>query len=434
MHCNLVACQRKAHARLVAFKKTLYGCKMRTSSNIAPNQKFVRHIIKHYLKYDKENPFIFISAMLAFLGIAAGVMVLMIAMGIMNGTQKEFTKKLFVMNYPLTILPLEENAVNDALITSLGKKFPHLQFSPYYTTQVITKNEGAVQGSLVYGVDFDKEAQINSIFKDAKGDETSIFRVVIGEGLSFEMNAPKGEKVTLYFSEQQAIGFGTMPLQKRFIIDGVFKSGLKAYDKAIMYTSLEAFEKLLERKHGSYDGVHIYTENPLDEIASIKSTLPEMVVIEGWWQQNGNFFAAMEMEKKALFLVLLLIILVASLNIISSLLMTVMSRRREIALMRTLGATKMEIKSIFFRLGLIIGSMGIVAGTLLGGLGIWILTAFDIISMPADVYGTSKLPVDLTLHDFGFIILGTSIIILLSALYPAKKASQTDPLTVLRNE
>lgn len=408
---------------------------MSTPAKISsPNKKFVRHIIKHYLKYDKENPFIFISAMLAFLGIAAGVMVLMIAMGIMNGTQKEFTKKLFVMNYPLTILPLEENAVNDDLITSLSKKFPHLQFSPYYTTQVITKNGGAVQGSLVYGVDFDKEGEINSIFKDAKGDETSKFRVVIGEGLSFEMNAPKGEKVTLYFSEQQAIGFGTMPLQKRFIIDGVFKSGLKAYDKAIMYTSLEAFEKLLKRQHGSYDGLHIYTENPLDEIADIKSVLPEMVVIEGWWQQNGNFFAAMEMEKKALFLVLLLIILVASLNIISSLLMTVMSRRREIALMRTLGATKMEIKSIFFRLGLIIGSAGIVAGTVLGSLGIWLLTTFDIISMPADVYGTSKLPVDLSLNDFGLIILGTSIIILLSALYPAKKASQTDPLTVLRNE
>jgi putative ABC transport system permease protein len=400
----------------------------------SPNKKFIRHIIKHYLKYDKENPFIFISAMLAFLGIAAGVMVLMIAMGIMNGTQKEFTKKLFVMNYPLTVLPLEENAVNDALITSLGEKFPHLQFSPYYTTQVITKNDGAVQGSLVYGVDFDKESKINSIFKEAIGDETSKFRVVIGEGLSFEMNAPKGEKVTLYFSEQQAIGFGTMPLQKRFIVDGIFKSGLKAYDKAIMYTSLEAFEKLLKREHGSYDGLHIYTENPLDEIAEIKSALPEMVVIEGWWQQNGNFFAAMEMEKKALFLVLLLIILVASLNIISSLLMTVMSRRREIALMRTLGATKIEIKAIFFRLGLIIGSAGIVAGTLLGGLGIWILTTFDIISMPADVYGTSKLPVDLTFSDFGLIILGTSIIILLSSLYPAKKASQTDPLTVLRNE
>ncbi len=400
----------------------------------SPNKKFVRRIITHYLKYDKENPFIFISAMLAFLGIAAGVMVLMIAMGIMNGTQKEFTKKLFVMNYPLTVLPIEEEAVNDTLIQTLTEKFPHLKFSPYYTTQVITKNEGAVQGSLLYGVSYEKEAAINEIFDKAKGTGTNKFRVVMGEGLSFEMNAPKGEKVTLYFSEQQAIGFGTMPLQKRFVIDGVFKSGLKAYDKAIMYTSLEAFEKLLKRSHGSYDGLHIYTEKPLDEIEAIKAVLPDNVVIEGWWQQNGNFFAAMEMEKKALFLVLLLIILVASLNIISSLLMTVMSRRKEIALMRTLGATKQEIKIIFFRLGFIIGFFGIFIGIILGSTGIWILKTFDIISMPEDVYGTSKLPVDLTMSDFSFIILGTSIIILLSALYPAKKASQTDPLTVLRNE
>jgi len=399
-----------------------------------PNKTFVRHIIKHYLKYDKENPFIFISAMLAFLGIAAGVMVLMIAMGIMNGTQQEFTKKLFVMNYPLTILPVEENSVNDDLVKTLKEKFPHFKFSPYYTTQVITKNEGSVQGSLLYGVDFDKESEINSIFEKARGDSESKFRVIIGDALSFDMNAPKGEKVTLYFSEQTAIGFGTMPLQKRFVVDGVFDSGLKAYDKAIMYTSLDAFEKLLKREHGFYDGLHIYTKKPLKEIEEIKSLLPQTVIVEGWWQQNGNFFAAMEMEKKALFLVLLLIILVASLNIISSLLMTVMSRRSEIALMRTLGATKTEIRSIFFRLGLIIGSTGIVAGTLLGGLGIWILTTFDIISMPADVYGTSRLPVDLTMSDFGLIILGTSIIILLSALYPAKKASQTDPLTVLRNE
>jgi len=400
----------------------------------SPNRKFVRHIIKHYLKYDKENPFIFISAILAFLGITTGVMVLMIAMGIMNGTQKEFTKKLFVMNYPLTLLPVEENAVNEDLIRTLKEKFPHFKFSPYYTTQVITKNEGAVQGSLLYGVDFDKEAALNQVFAKARGDSNNKFRVIVGDALSYEMDAPKGDKVTLYFSEQQAVGFGTMPLQKRFLIDGVFDSGLKAYDKAIMYTSLEAFEKLLKRTPGVYDGLHIYTEDPINEIEEIRKIVPETVIVEGWWQQNGNFFAAMKMEKKALFLVLLLIILVASLNIISSLLMTVMSRRSEIALMRTLGATKGEIKSIFFKLGLIIGSAGIVAGTMLGGFGIWLLSTFDIISVPADVYGTSKLPVDLTMGDFGLIILGTSVIILLSAIYPARKASQTDPLTVLRNE
>jgi len=405
-----------------------------TLKSITPNKRFVGHIIRHYLKYDRENPFIFISALLAFFGIAAGVMVLMIAMGVMNGTQQEFTKKLFVMNYPLTVLPIEENAVNIDLVKKLSQKFPNMKFSPYYTTQVITKNDGAVQGSLLYGVDYDREARLNEVFRKARGESQSKFKVVIGEGLSFEMNAMKGDKVTLYFSEQTAAGFGTMPLQKRFVVDGVFKSGLKAYDKAIMYTTLEAFEKLLKREVGYYDGLHIYSKNPIDDIEKVRKELPPSVVIEGWWQQNGNFFSAMEMEKKALFLVLLLIILVASLNIISSLLMTVMSRRSEIALMRTLGATKAEIRSIFFRLGLIIGLAGIIAGTLLGGLGIWALKTFDIISMPEDVYGTSKLPVDLLMSDFGFIILGTSIIILLSSLYPAKKAAQTDPLTVLRNE
>ncbi len=398
--------------------------------------RFVRRIIRHYLKYDRDNPFIFISALLAFLGIAAGVMVLMIAMGIMNGTQEEFKKKLFVMNYPLTVLPMRENAVNQNLISTLHKAFPHLKFSPYYTTQVITRNNGAVQGSLLYGVDFHKESAMNPVFKEAadKSRYTGKFKTIIGDSLSFEMDAPKGHKVTLYFSEQQAIGFGTMPLQKRFVVDGTFHSGLKAYDKAIMYTTLEAFETLLKRKPGIYDGLHIYTKHPRDDIKAIRKILPKSTIIEGWWQQNGNFFSAMEMEKKALFLVLLLIILVASLNIVSSLLMTVMSRRSEIALMRTLGATQKEIGSIFFRLGLAIGGAGIAAGTAVGAFGIWLLKTFDIISIPEDVYGTSRLPVDLTMHDFVMIILGTSVIILLSARYPAKKAAKTDPLKVLRNE
>ena len=140
------------------------------------------------------------------------------------------------------------------------------------------------------------------------------------------------------------------------------------------------------------------------------------------------------MEKKALFLVLLLIILVASLNIISSLLMTVMSRRSEIALLRTLGATKAEISSIFFRLGLIIGITGLITGSLLGMIGKWVLENFDIITLPEDVYGTTKLPIDLMLSDYIMIIVGTAIIVIISSLYPARKASQIDPITVLRNE
>ncbi len=398
------------------------------------NTKVVNFILKHYLRYDKENPFIFISALLAFLGITAGVMVLMLAMGIMNGTQKEFEKKLFVMNYPLTILSFAPNALNDNLISTLKQKFPDFKFSPYYTTQVIAKNNDVIQGTLLYGIEPQKEGGINSVFRDSNATLKSPFDIVIGDELSKDMEVSKNQKLTIYFSEQQAVGFGTMPLQKRFRVDGTFKSGLKAYDKAIAYTTLEAFERLLAREHGSYDGVHIFAKEPMKDIKDIEALLPDGVTIEGWWEQNGNFFAAMEMEKKALFLVLLLIILIASLNIISSLLMTVMSRRSEIALLRTLGARSNEIKAIFFRLGIIIGGAGIVVGSIMGLLGKYILQTFDIISLPIDVYGTTKLPIEITLFDYGMILLGTIIIVVLSSLYPAKKASQTDPIMALRNE
>jgi putative ABC transport system permease protein len=130
----------------------------------------------------------------------------------------------------------------------------------------------------------------------------------------------------------------------------------------------------------------------------------------------------------------MLIILIAAINIISSLLMTVMNRRSEIALLLSLGASKKEVKKVFLFLGMIIGSLGIVTGSLFGFLGIWILGTFNIISLPADVYPTSTLPLDLTAGDFFSIIIGAFVIVVLSAWYPAKKASDVDVLTVLRNE
>jgi putative ABC transport system permease protein len=403
------------------------------------DRRLVRRIVRHYLRYDRDNPFIFISALLAFLGITAGVMVLMIAMGIMNGTQQEFEKKLFVMNYPLTVISFGKG-VRQSTVEKIRERFPEMKVSPFYTTQVIAKHAAGIQGGLLYGVDFPAEAAMNPVFAKAlEGNATLLqapprYSLVAGDDLCFTLDALPGDKITLFFSQFQAAGLGTLPLQKRFRIVGTFNSGLKAYDKAIMYTTLEAFHKVLKKDPSRYDGVHLFTPDPMAKIKEVKALLPDDADVEGWWQQNGNFFSAMQMEKKALFLVLLLIILVASLNIISSLLMTVMSRRREIALLRTLGATRREIRQIFFRLGVVIGTAGIAMGTALGFGGIWVLTHFDIISLPADVYGTSRLPVDLLWSDFALILLGTTLIVLLSALYPARKAASTDPLSVLRNE
>ena len=130
----------------------------------------------------------------------------------------------------------------------------------------------------------------------------------------------------------------------------------------------------------------------------------------------------------------MLIILIASINIISSLLMTVMNRRSEIALLLSLGATTSEIKKVFLYLGMVIGITGILAGVFFGMGGIFILGTFDIVSLPKDVYPTSTLPLDLSLKDFTFIVFGAFTIVIASAYYPAKKASEVDILTVLRNE
>ncbi len=401
------------------------------------NTKLINFIIKKYLKFDKKNPFISISAILAFIGVAVGVMVLIVAMAIMNGTAKEFEDKLFTMNYPLSVYPKIDGAVNEQLLNDLEKKFPNLKFSPYITAQVMIQKDNEMSGGVIFGVDREKEAPINKIYaKSVKSiDKISKYDLIAGQGIKDDLYLNKGEKVTLYFSSINPSGFSMMPKMKRFTFEGDFRSGLTAYDKAYMYTTIEALRTVLKKDKSHYDGIHIYSEEPFKDIELIKNEIPRFSVgVVGWWQQNGNFFAAMEMEKKALFIVLMLIILIASLNIISSLLMTVMSRRKEIALLLSLGASIKEVKHIFLRLGIIIGFAGIIVGIALGFTGIYLLENFDIISLPADVYGTSKLPLVLDKIDFISIVIGSMVIVFLSSFYPAHKATKIDVLDVLRNE
>ncbi len=399
------------------------------------NKKFINYIIFKYLRFDKTNPFISISGILAFLGVAVGIMVLILTMAIMNGTQKEFERKLFTMNYPLSIYPKMENSVTKELVTVLEEKFPNFIFSPYISTQAIVEHNKKMAGGVVFGVDSTKEALVNSIYKEAVGGRIfDKYDLIVGNGIKENVHSYGNEKVTLYFTNITPSGLSMMPKMKRFEIASSFKSGLNAYDNAYMYTSIEALSSILGKNENVYDGIHIYSKDPFKDINDIRSVLPFDVGVVGWWQQNGNFFAAMELEKRALFVVLMLIILIASLNIISSLLMTVMSRRKEIALMLSMGVSAKEIKIIFLRLGMIIGVSGIVIGLVFGFSGMFILDRFDIISLPADVYGTSKLPLELAVSDFLMILFGSLTIVYLASLYPAYKATKIDVLDVLRNE
>ncbi len=399
------------------------------------NKKIVPYLVKRFLRFDKDQPFIFLSAMLAFLGIALGVMVLIIAMALMNGFDSEFKKKLTVMNYPLTIMPRFFGGVNNELLLNLESEFPELFFSPYVSSPVIARSGSQLEGGYLFGVNFKDEAKVNSVIAEAlKGKELGKFEVIVGKTTLQEYNLFVGDKLTYIFTQMEPGGFGATPKMKRFRVKGSFDSGLSAYDKAYSYTTLESLQKVLRIPSNQYDGIHVFSVSPQKDIKRIQQVLPKSVGIKGWWEDNANFFAALELEKTALFIVLMLIILIAAINIISSLLMTVMNRRSEIALLLSLGASQKEIKKLFLNLGIVIGMSGIFAGIVTGLSGLWILSSFDIVSLPKDVYPTSTLPLELSMLDFSLIVVGAFVIVLISSWYPAKKASEVDILKVLRNE
>jgi putative ABC transport system permease protein len=308
-----------------------------------------KYLVKKYLRFDKSQPFITISAFLAFFGVAIGLMVLMVAMAIMNGFDKEFERKLFTMNYPLTIHPNSFQKVSSDDVQMLSQKFPKLKFSPYISSQVIVKKGSKLEGGMLFGVDFDKEKEINSVLKEGLGEsKIDKFDIVVGSEIRKNYYLQEEDKLTLVFTQSDPGGLSLIPKMKRFTYKADFESGLIAYDKLYMYSSLEGLSKILRYENNTYDGIHIYSDTPFEDIVKINEILPDYLSAVGWWQMNGNFFSALALEKRALFIVLMLIILIASLNIISSLLMTVMNRRKEIALLLSLGVYKEEIKKTFF--------------------------------------------------------------------------------------
>ncbi|EAL8166320.1 TPA: ABC transporter permease, partial [Campylobacter coli] len=167
--------------------------------------------------------------------------VLLVAMAIMNGFDKEFEKRFFVMNYPITIVPKFYSPMDDDLVTELKREFPHLLFSPYISTQVVAKADNRFEGGVLFGVNFNDEVKINEVVAKALKDENlSGFDILVGSVLADELNLHKNDKLSLIFSNLSPSGFSLVPQAKRFDVKARFASGLIFYDKAYMYTDVNA--------------------------------------------------------------------------------------------------------------------------------------------------------------------------------------------------
>ena len=406
------------------------------NSSIKPHKKqsVTDYLLFKYLRFDKEQPFIMLSMLLAFIGVCVGLCVLLVAMAIMNGFDKGLQERFMVMNYPLNVLTRARVAVDDELVSRLKVGFPELAFSPYISTQVITRGKGRFEGGILFGVHSQDEKKINKVVAQGLGEaELKEFDILVGKGLIEEFALQRDDKLSVIFSNLNPNGLALIPQTKRFDVRHSFTSGLAFYDKAYLYADIDAVRKVLGRGE-NYNGVHISSNEPFKDKERLQAFLGDEYVVYGWWEQNANLFSALELEKRALFIVLMLIILAASLNIVSSLLMIVMNRRAEIALLLALGASKSEIKKAFFALGTLIGGSGMVAGILLAFGVLFALENFDIITLPADVYGTSKLLLNLDKIDLVLAIVGAAFIVMISSYYPARKATQVDVLDTLRNE
>ena len=399
----------------------------------------IAFICRKYLKYDKNLPFIFVTACLALVGIAIGVMVLVVTMAIMQGMTKEFENKLMVMNYPLTLHQKYFNKkINQDLLLKLQNQFPKLAFSPFIKTQALLKDQDQFKGVLVFGVNAALEKKTNPVFKQYfKKAQFAKFEAFIGKQLQQELEQNKAQnlaKISLYFTQSTMAGLLNMPRVKRFRLDKSFESGLINYDKTYIYTDIQDLRLILKIAKDEFDGIHIFSKHPKQDQQKLNQFLDNQFFVIGWWEQNKAFFQAIALEKKVFFIVLLLIIIIATLNIISALLMTVMMRRKEIAFLLSLGVSRQQIKQIFFRIGAMIGISGTSLGLIFGILSVYVLNKFQLIKLDAAVYGIATLPLEISLLDLGFITIVSIIIVLLAAFYPAKKASEINALRVLRNE
>jgi putative ABC transport system permease protein len=207
-------------------------------------KSIVSYLVKRFLRFDRNQPFIFISALLAFLGITVGVTVLLIAMALMNGFDNEFKKKLTVMNYPLTVIPKFYGSVNENLLIDLEAKFPSLKFSPYVQSSVMVKSGSNLEGGYLFGVNFKDESQVNEILGKAINKVTfNKFDVLIGKSLKEEFDLNKNHKLMYIFTSVEPGGLSVTPKIKRFKVKSIFDSGLSAYDKAYSYTTLESLQK-----------------------------------------------------------------------------------------------------------------------------------------------------------------------------------------------
>ncbi len=412
---------------------------------------FPLFIASRYLLSRNKRTFISVISVMSVMGVAIGVAALVIVMSVYNGVTEEMREKILGANPHIMILSSRAGAF-DVADSSGGEASPLsrvrevpgvVSAAPFLYAEVLLSTPGGATGLVVRGVDpaqgesmpLLKRLESGSAEGLAKSDRPA--GILVGRDLARRFHLQVGSRVNLMSPAGQRTTVGFVPKLKSFRVEGIFKSGMSEFDSRLAYVSLVAAQDLVGFPAGRVSGIEAFLKDPYDA-AEIAQTIAQHLgfpfYTKNWIDMNANLFAALQLERFGMFIVLLMVILVGSFSIITSLIMLVMEKTRDIAILMSMGATARAVRSIFMLQGAIIGVVGTSLGYVLGIALALLLKKYQFIELPPDVYMMDTLPVIIEPLDLAVIGVVAMFLCFMATLYPARQASRLVPAEALRYE
>lgn len=404
-------------------------------------------IAKRYLKSKKSSKFISIITVISVVGVLIGVAALTFVLSMMNGFEKEVRSRIIGTTAHVTVFSAHDEGIeNYQELIPLITEVKHVEaVSPFVYFKAAISSREASDGIVVRGIDLEEERNVTDIEKnlligtlDLKPrEEEELPGIGLGATLADAMGVSLDDVVVLFSINREDFAEGwTMPKATKFKVKGIFETGMYEYDASLSYISLESAQKLFNLGD-KVTGLEV----KIDDLYKAQKVAQELDRKLGyrfyaldWMHMHKNLFSWMTLEKYAMFIVLSLIVAVAAFNIISTLIMVVIEKKKDIGILKSMGSTSPSIMKIFMFEGLVVGVVGTVLGSVLGFILCWVQKTFGVISLPAEIYFISSLPIDMRAFDFILVALAAIGITFLATLYPAKRAADLAPVDAIRYE
>lgn len=403
-----------------------------------------------YIKSRRVEGFISISAWFSLLGIMLGVATLIVVMSVMNGFRTELVDRILGINGHLIIYSKNERTIpNYTKIINKILDAPNVvAVTAHLEGQALAKNKNSISGVIIRGSNWSDLAAKKLLWKSLNQSTISNFKnkqnIIMGYRLGQKLNLKVGDFVSLISPNGMETALGVLPVNQNFKIGGFFDMGMYEYDNNFIFIPWKKAELFLSTNNVAH-GIEVFLKD--QKLTSsvnlqLQSKLNKNLIVIDWKKRNSSFMNALAVEKNVMFVILTLIILVAAFNIISSMIMLVQTKKADIALMRTMGASQYLIIKVFMLTGSIIGFLGTFVGVLLGvfvSMNIekirqLITSMFGQELFSAEIYFLSKLPSNININEVLIVICISIFLTLLASIFPAWKASKISPAEALRYE